>query len=90
MNRAPHPNAQKLFINFLLTREGQIMFQDITGSDSLRIDIPKDNVKPDLLRHPGVDYLRFDQIVPGWLTSEIQIAGITFAKQLMGEPEAKQ
>ena len=90
MNKPPHPAAQKLFINFLLTREGQIMFQDITGSDSLRIDIPKDSVKPDLLRHPGVEYLRFDQIVPGWLTAEIQIAGITFAKELMGEPEAKQ
>jgi len=90
MNKAPHPAAQQLFINFLLSREGQTMFQDITGSDSLRIDIPKGNVKPDLLRHPGVDYLRFDQIVPGWLTKEIQIAGITFAKEIMGEPEAKQ
>jgi len=90
MNKAPHPAAQKLFINYLLTKEGQTMFQDITGSDSLRIDIPKDSVKPDLLRHPGVDYIRFDQIVPNWLTAEIQIAGITFAKELMGEPEAKQ
>ena len=79
MNKPPHPAAQKLFINFLLSREGQIMFQDITGSDSLRIDIPKDSVKLDLLRHPGVEYLRFDQLVPYWLTTEIKISGITFA-----------
>lgn len=89
MNRAPHPAAQKLFINFLLTREGQTLFQDITGSDSLRIDIPKDNVKPDLLRHPGVEYLRFEQIVPGWLTPEVQSAYIDLAVELLGASEAK-
>ena len=52
--------------------------------------MPKDSAKLDLPRHPGVEYLRSDQIVPYRLTAEIQIAGITFAKELMGEPEAKQ
>ena len=27
MNRAPHPNAAKVFINWLLSRDGQALFQ---------------------------------------------------------------
>ena len=29
MNRAPHPNAAKVFINWLLSREGQALFQKL-------------------------------------------------------------
>jgi ABC-type Fe3+ transport system substrate-binding protein len=44
IDRAPHPNAAKVFVNWLLSREGQINFQARDGSDSLRIDIPKNDV----------------------------------------------
>lgn len=45
MNRSPHPNAAKLFINWFLSRRGQIVYQESHGDrDSLRIDIPKDKV----------------------------------------------
>ncbi len=49
INRAPHPNAAKVAINWLLSREGQMAYQRISaltgvGADSLRIDIPKDVV----------------------------------------------
>jgi iron(III) transport system substrate-binding protein len=49
MNRAPHPNAAKVALNWLLSREGQIAYQRIftmgdEGPDSLRIDIPKDKI----------------------------------------------
>jgi hypothetical protein len=48
-NRPPHPNATKVAINWLLSREGQIAYQRLftngeEGPDSLRIDIPKDKV----------------------------------------------
>ena len=46
-NRAPHPNAAKLFINWLLSREGQSALQRFGRPDahnSRRIDIPKDEV----------------------------------------------
>ena len=44
-----HPNAPKLALNCLLSREGQIAYQRIftlgdEGPDSLRIDIPKDKI----------------------------------------------
>jgi iron(III) transport system substrate-binding protein len=49
INKAPHPNAAKVALNWLLSREGQIAYQRIftegnDGPDSLRIDIPKDKV----------------------------------------------
>jgi iron(III) transport system substrate-binding protein len=49
INGAPHPNAAKVAINWLLSREGQMAYQKIfaapdIGPDSLRIDIPKDTV----------------------------------------------
>jgi iron(III) transport system substrate-binding protein len=55
VNRAPHPHAAKLFINWFLSREGQLMAQNIAakqgeGIDSLRIDIPKDMISPTFRR----------------------------------------
>jgi iron(III) transport system substrate-binding protein len=46
---APHPHAAKVFINWLLSREGQIALQKFGRPDahnSRRIDIPKDDVDP--------------------------------------------
>ena len=46
-SRAPHPNAAKIFINWFLSREGQIALQKFGRPDahnSRRIDIPKDDV----------------------------------------------
>jgi len=48
----PHPNAAKVFINWFLSRRGQIALQkhnDLYGEDapnSRRIDIPKDMLPP--------------------------------------------
>jgi len=56
-NKAPHPNAAKLAINWLLSREGQIIYQKVNrDKNSLRIDIPKDDVLPHVRREKGVDY----------------------------------
>lgn len=56
-DRAPHPNAARVLINWLLSREGQIAFQKKRqGRDSLRIDIPKDDVREDVRRRKGVKY----------------------------------
>jgi iron(III) transport system substrate-binding protein len=63
INKAPHPNAAKLALNWLLSREGQIAYQRIftqgnDGPDSLRIDIPKDKV-PRRNRRPQADPNRY-------------------------------
>src|SRR5713226_5456794 len=59
INRAPHPNAAKIAINWLLSREGQIAYQKFfataeEGPDSLRIDIPKNGVPVGSRRVEGV------------------------------------
>jgi iron(III) transport system substrate-binding protein len=59
INKAPHPNAAKVGLNWLLSREGQMAYQRLftqgnDGPDSMRIDIPKDKV-PRGNRRPEVD-----------------------------------
>jgi ABC-type Fe3+ transport system substrate-binding protein len=55
--QAPHPNATKLAVNWLLSREGQIAYQRVREGDSLRIDIPKDNLPPGKRRDEGGNYV---------------------------------
>jgi iron(III) transport system substrate-binding protein len=65
MNQAPHPNAARVFINWLLSREGQLSFQKVMNSDnllveSLRIDIAKDAVPLAQRRVAGAKYIVMD------------------------------
>ena len=66
MNQAPHPNAAKVFINWFLSRKGQVALQKLGDVDdpanSRRIDIPKDEIPPDSRLQPGVKY--FDVVKP--------------------------
>jgi iron(III) transport system substrate-binding protein len=64
INRAPHPNAAKVFINWFLSREGQIAYQKLVqgGRNSLRIDIPKGEVPPHARIKPGAKYTPIDDI----------------------------
>lgn len=41
---APHTNTAKVFLNWILTREGQMAFQKLTKENSLRVDIPKQGI----------------------------------------------
>lgn len=59
MNRAPHPNAAKVLINWFLSREGQMVIQKREPmQNSLRDDIPKEDLPPWLRRQRGVKYIR--------------------------------
>ncbi len=66
MNQAPHPNAAKVFINWFLSRKGQLALQKLGDVDdpanSRRIDIPKDDLPADARLQPGVKY--FDVVKP--------------------------
>lgn len=46
MSKPAHPAATKYFINWFLSREGQIFYQKLTGNFSLRTDIPREGVEP--------------------------------------------
>ena len=56
-----NPNAQQLFVNWWLTKEGQTLMQQADlpngGHDSTRIDIPKDDVLPANRRDPNKTYI---------------------------------
>ena len=60
---APHPHAAKAFINWFLSRKGQIALQkykDLYGElppNSRRIDIPKDDLPPENRLVKGRKYL---------------------------------
>ena len=59
-SRAPHPNAAKVLVNWLLSREGQMAIQKLGRPDphnSRRIDIPKDDVDPYNRLDEGKKYL---------------------------------
>lgn len=55
-NRAPHPNAARIFINWFLSREGQTLIPGIEGIQSSRDDIPTDALDPLRVRKPGGKY----------------------------------
>lgn len=69
LNRAPHPNAAKVALNWLLSREGQIAYQtsgDIR--DSMREDISKEIIPLDHRRIKGVKYIYSGR--PDWVDME--------------------
>lgn len=41
---SPNKNAAKVFLNWVLSRDGQSQFQKLTRENSLRVDIPKDGI----------------------------------------------
>lgn len=57
INKAPHPKAAKLFINWYLSREGQTAYVRARVEQSAREDVPTDHLPPENIRKPGVEYL---------------------------------
>jgi len=53
-NRAPHPNAAKLFVNWLLTKEAGETWSAATRANSARTDVPI--VSERFAGKPGVTY----------------------------------
>jgi iron(III) transport system substrate-binding protein len=77
-NRAPHPNAAKVFINWFLARKGQVALQKYGNPDdppnSRRVDIPKDEIPPKNRFIEGRRY--FDVSIPEYsdMTPIFQLA----------------
>jgi iron(III) transport system substrate-binding protein len=55
VNRAPHPNAAKLFANWFLTKDGQQIYSSNMTLNARRNDVPV--VDPSALPRPGQHYL---------------------------------
>lgn len=60
INKAAHPYATKVFVNWLLSREGQLIYSSITDQQSAREDLPTDFLAPAGVRKPSVQYLHME------------------------------
>ncbi|MBI4334156.1 MAG: ABC transporter substrate-binding protein [Chloroflexi bacterium] len=70
-----NPNATTVFINWLLTREGQTIFARGFGAPSARLDVPVEGIDPLLIPEPGKKYYGE---TPDWLEARdkwIKLAG---------------
>jgi ABC-type thiamine transport system substrate-binding protein len=62
VSKATHPNSAAVFINWFLSRRGQMVWQEVMNtkvgepSNSMRIDIAKDNVLASARRDDGEKY----------------------------------
>lgn len=60
LDKAPHPNAANVFINWLLTKEGQSLFSQSYGKQSARLDVTAQGLRPNEIRDPRAKYYRSD------------------------------
>ncbi len=56
LSKAPHSNAATVFINWILSKEGQTVTCEAWGAQSARLDVPTDYLQPEFIRRPGVKY----------------------------------
>ncbi|HLG70494.1 MAG TPA: extracellular solute-binding protein [Chloroflexota bacterium] len=52
----PHPNATRVYLNWLLSREGQTAISKAANLPSLRQDVPVEGLFPPMVPKPGVSY----------------------------------
>lgn len=58
-DKALHPNAAKVALNWLLSKERQTLWSKMANAQSARLDVPTEHLKTEgaHLRETGVDYL---------------------------------
>lgn len=80
ISRAPHPAASRIFVNWLLSREGQTLVSSLHQTQSGRLDVPTDHLSPTEIRREGVNY--FDQRTKA--SRLAQIKAVETAKEIFG------
>jgi ABC-type Fe3+ transport system substrate-binding protein len=56
LNNAPHPNAARVFVNWIASKEGLETYARSYGSVPMRNDIDESYLAPYLIPKPGVNY----------------------------------
>lgn len=82
VNRAPHPNAAKLFVNWLAGRAAQTEYAKATQSLSLRTDVRYDDMPAYLFPQKGTKYM--DTYDFTFVTQQRDPA-LAKARELLGE-----
>lgn len=65
VNRAPHPNAARVLVNFLANKEGMSLYSQTQSQVPMRTDIDPTWIAKRLIPQPGVEY--FDGYDPQFL-----------------------
>jgi len=78
INKAPHPNAAKVYINWFFSREGQTVIARELGFASRRADVPTDHLKPWQLARPE------DYMIDSEEANNAKDNVVKFAKELFG------
>jgi iron(III) transport system substrate-binding protein len=61
LNKAPHPNAAVIYLNWLLSKEGQTLYAQEEHTASRRLDVPAPaDLNPCLVPKPGKNYFWVD------------------------------
>ena len=79
MNRAPNPNAAKVFLNWLLGKEAQAAFAKLGSVNSRRLDVEPGDPAGVVDSKKSESYLNFIQEENQWMTAE----AIKFARELI-------
>lgn len=61
LNNSPHPNAARLFLNWILSREGATVWSKTQGDPSTRVDIPAEGLDLTKVPNPSKKYLQEDE-----------------------------
>jgi iron(III) transport system substrate-binding protein len=57
INRAPHPNAARLFANWLVSKDGLQVYSRLLGEPTMRTDVDEAHVPQYMVPKPGVKYV---------------------------------
>lgn len=60
INKAAHPNAAKVFVNWILDKEGQTVLSKAGGLASIKTDVPTDHLTPQRRLDPSKKYFVID------------------------------
>lgn len=66
-NKAPNPNAARVFVNWMASKEALEIYSRSYESVTLRTDVDESFLNPDAIPKPGVDYI--DDTDLDWLTT---------------------
>jgi ABC-type Fe3+ transport system substrate-binding protein len=81
MNRAPHANAAVVFINWLLGKEGQLVWSRAVNAVSRRVDVPTDHLPSYSIPNPKTKYWDSDsEAASGSIPEEAKILKEIFGR----------
>jgi iron(III) transport system substrate-binding protein len=56
LTHAPHPNAARVYLDYLLSRENQLEWSKVQGYPSFRLDVSRDHLPDYIVPKPGFRY----------------------------------